>query len=108
MKGDTKWEEAWRAFDADIQSAYDAQMFVSETKTPIEIFDSIAEEFNVTSSRINADINSATSYERAWRRLGAWIYRNEPNIEQTVERYGQIIDGLDLNDETWSEITDEN
>lgn len=104
MKGDTKWEEAWRAFDADIQSAHDAQMFVRKTKSPKQIFNSISEEFDVTSSKISENIETSTSYEKAWRRLGAWIYRNEPSLEQTINRYSRIIEELGLKDKTWSDI----
>lgn len=103
MKGSNKWEEAWRAFDADIQVSHDASLFTGEKKEPKSIFDDLAEEFNVTTEDVSKS-SDCPLYERAWRRLGAWIHRNDPTIEECSERYDEIIEDLNLDDSSWNEM----
>lgn len=105
MNGKNKWEEAWRAFDSDLQSSNDFAMFSDNNNSAKEIFDEIAEEFNVTSSEISTRSKETDSYEKAWRRLGAWIHRNQPTLSEASERYSEIINELGLDDDPWNELS---
>ena len=105
MKGETKWEEAWRAFDADVQAANDAMFFTGKKKEPKELFDDISEEFDIKLQESCSE--NPCDYERAWRRLGAWIYSTDnADLESVCERYEQISESL--GDNVWNEIAQTN
>ena len=58
MDGDTLWEEAWRAFDVDLQADHDSQVLTNETVGPQRIFEDIADEFDKSKSLIHYHYDS--------------------------------------------------
>lgn len=105
MKGQTKWEHAWRAFDADIQALNDSKLVGKNEEDPKVVFDEISDEFEVGSSESCSKSGDAGDYEKAWRRLGAWIYKSDPNIRSTCKKYAELNNTLELGDDIWNEIS---
>lgn len=104
MKGETKWEEAWRAFDADVQAVRDSSFLTGDEPDPKEVFDEVSEEFGVNSAEACSEPGNACDYEKAWRRLGAWIYTSDADLEAACEKYAQINKSVELGDDVWNEI----
>lgn len=104
MNGETKWEEAWRAFDADVQAVRDSAFLTGNVPDPEDIFNDISEEFDIGSARACSEPGEACEYEKAWRQLGAWIYRSDPDIELACEKYAELNEKLELGDDVWNEM----
>jgi hypothetical protein len=107
MDGDTPHEEAWRAFDVDLQADHDAQLFTGSVTPSIELFDDIADEFDIeTAADSTTELaDDGEEFAHAWQLLGVWLVEQEsPSPLETAARYNHILDTLGLEDDGWSEL----
>lgn len=103
MNGNTRWEKAWRAFDADLQSSHDASSLVGRGKSPRKIFKNISDEFDTET--YTEDEVTEQVYLTAWNKLRKWIQNNnDASYEDTARKYNDIISELELDDDGWSEL----
>lgn len=107
MDGDSRWEQAWRAFDVDLQADHDSQPLTGVTVDSLTVFNDIADEFDIEpASEATATIDDTDDvFAHAWGLLGVWLAdQEEPSALETAGQYNHILDTLGLKDDEWSAL----
>lgn len=107
MDRETLWEEAWRAFDVDLQADHDSQALTNAPVGGQDIFEEIADEFEVESLEDVPETIPAYDclYHQGWCKLGEWLSQNPDASALDIARaYNNITDTLGLHDDGWSPL----